>query len=750
MTAEQRAQRTRDADALCESALAAAVDGGAETGVAMVAVGGYGRGELAPHSDLDVVLLHEETRDVGALAAAVWYPLWDAGAKVDHAVRELGDVTEAAHADARVALGLLDARHLAGDPGLTLRLRAAVLAQWRRDARHHLPQVRDMVRRRTEQAGELAHATVPDLKESFGGLRDATILKALVATWLVDVPHVDLERGRGRMLDVRDELHAVTGRPGDRVPPEAWGDLAGRLGLAGEEEAQRHVRELGRRLAHLARLTWRRVDAVLEPPPAVAARAPRLVPVAPGVAVSSAEVVLDRGADPGRDPHLLLRASAVAAERSLALNPTTAARLVRDGARLPVPWDAAARDLLVRLLAAGPGLLAVWETLDETGALARLLPEWERIRLLPHASVVHRFTVDRHSVETCIEASRLIRRVARPDLLLVAALLHDIGKGGAVDHSVAGEPVAVAVAARLGFDDQDSATVGRLVRHHLLLPTTATTRDLEDPATAEAVAVAVADRQTLDLLEVLAEADARATAPKAWSGWRSGLVHDLAARVRRVLTASGASEARTADPPRPPVDVPPRLRADARLVDVAFLAAPHGSAVRVVSADRVGLIADVAGAFALQRLTVRSARAWEQEGLAVSVWELAESGLDEAVVRQRLEAVLGGRLDPGARLRPAGHEGLDPVVAVHHEAATAATVLEVRVADRPGLLHDVCRTLAALGISVRSAHVTTVGPQAVDVFYVGEPGAGALAEDRAAQAAHAVREALRPAVTLEH
>ncbi len=135
------------------------------------------------------------------------------------------------------------------------------------------------------------------------------------------------------------------------------------------------------------------------------------------MALSKGEVVLDRGAEPGPDPVLLLRASAEAARRNAVLAPPTAARLVRECPPLPDPWPEEARRELVRMLAAGPGLLAVWETLEETGALAGILPEWERIRLLPHASVIHRFTVDRHVVETCIEASALIREVSRPDVL---------------------------------------------------------------------------------------------------------------------------------------------------------------------------------------------------------------------------------------------------------------------------------------------------------------------------------------------
>jgi [protein-PII] uridylyltransferase len=750
VTAEERATRTVAADALCEEALQRVLAGADETGLALVAVGGYGRGELAPYSDLDVVLVHEDTvgaARVGEVGTGVWYPLWDAGVQLDHSVRRLSEVTDAAREDPRVLLGLLDARHLAGDPSLTLRLRTGLLAHWRRDARRQLPALRELVDRRAERLGELAHAAVPDLKESLGGLRDATVMRALVATWLVDVPHADLERCRGRLLDVRDELHAVNGRGSDRVAPDAWPDLAARIGMPDAESAQRHVRELGRRITHLSRLTWRRVDAVLARPASTGERSPALQPVARGVAVASGEVVLDARTDPAGDPLLLLRAAAEAAERSLVLNPATAARLAREGAAVPEPWDAEARSLLTRLLAAGPGLLPVWETLDETGALGRILPEWERVRLLPHASVVHRFTVDRHLVETCIEASRLIRRVPRPDLLMVAALLHDIGKGEARDHSVAGEPVAAAVAARLGFDARETALVGRLVRRHLLLAETATTRDLDDPATVSHVAEQVGDTETLDLLEVLTEADARATATKAWTGWRAALVADLARRVRASLlgTTPLPVARRVADEE---VVVPDRVLDDPAQVAVRVEPSPHGSTLTVVSGDRVGLIADVAGALAVQRLSVQAARAWTQGEYGVSAWEVSEDGLDEAIVRQRFDAVFGRRVDPAERIRPHERPGLEPTVLVRHEASESATVLEVRVDDRPGVVYAVCRALAALDVSVRSAHVATLGPQAVDVFYIGEPGAGALADDRAAAAVHAVRAALTPTVTL--
>lgn len=734
MTSEERARRTAEADALCVAAYDAA--GGPASGCALVAVGGYGRGELAPHSDLDVVLVHDDDVDPGETAGQVWYPLWDSGKTIDHSVRGLGEMVAAADADLKVALGLLDVRHLAGDPHLTLRLRTTMLAHWRRHAAERLPALHTLVRSRHELMGELAHRSVPDLKESEGGLRDATVLRALAATWLVDVPGPELEPSRLALLDVRDLVQGAAGRATDRIQPEAWSELATGLRLPDARSAQVHVRTLGRRTTHLSRLTWRRVEDYLKrPESARTARRPQLLPVAPGVALSRREIVLDARARPAEDPVLLLRAAAAASELDAVLAPPTAARLARDSAPLPQPWPDEARQQLVRMLA-GPGLLHVWETLEETGAIDRLLPEWERIRLLPHASAIHRFTVDRHVVETCLEAASLIRRVGRPDVLMVAALLHDIGKGSLTEHSVAGEPIARAIATRMGFDDEAVELVALLVRWHLLLSETATTRDPDDPATVERVASRVGSTEALELLTVLTEADARAASPQAWSTWRASLVRDLARRVRASLDSGAGAPPLLAEE----VEVPRGVRNGE--VSVRVEQVGDGSRVTVVAPDRVGLLADLAGVLALQRIPVRAARAWAQEAVGVSVWEVGEPDLDAGVLREKLDAIVEGRVDPVRRLRPAARQELAPIVEVRPEASSTSTVLEVRAADRPGVIYLVCAALAHLDVAVRSAHVATLGPQAVDVFYLQEAGAGALSETRAAEAAHAVRAAL--------
>ncbi len=738
MTAAERQTRTAAADRRCREAYAVA--GGPAVGVALVAVGGFGRGELAPHSDLDVVLVHEDDVDPGETAATVWYPLWDSGWRLDHSVRSLSQMSGAT-ADLRVALGMLDVRHLAGDPGLSLRLRTAMLADWRRQARTRLPELREMTHRRHRTLGELAHVSVPDLKEAEGGLRDTVVLRALESSWLVDASTPALEVARRALLDVRDDVQGLTGRANDGVAPGLWEPLAQRLGLDGAEAAQRHVRSLGRRVAHLSRLAWRRTDAVMaRPSNEKDRRTPALERLAPGLALSRGEVVLDRGARPEGDPTLLLRAAAAAVSRHAVLAPSTVARLVREGAALPDPWPAAAREALVRLLAGGPALLPVWETLDETGALDLFLPEWEGIRLLPHASAIHRFTVDRHVVETCAGAGLLIRSVQRPDLLLVAALLHDIGKGSGHDHSIAGAPVAHRIVRRMGFSEDDAEVVADLVRRHLLLADLATTRDPDDPATTAELLGHLRDPSSLELLRALTEADARATAPAAWTTWRAGLVDRLTARARAVLGA-GTIEGL----PHLTLPVPGVLRRDPDAVSIEITAYDTGATVTVVATDRIGLLADMAGALLALRVPVHAARAWAQietDGeWGFSVWQVPDSRLDPAVLRDRFRRV-AERTERAVSRPVRADDELPPTVEVRPDASRSALVLEVRTSDRPGVLHLVLATLAGVELAVVSAHVATLGPQVVDVFYVQEVGGVRPSEERMASGAHAVRTAL--------
>ncbi|WP_308117816.1 [protein-PII] uridylyltransferase, partial [Streptomyces anatolicus] len=734
-------------------------------GVALVAVGGYGRGELSPRSDLDLLLLHDANADpaeVAALADRLWYPVWDLGLALDHSVRTPSQARKTAGEDLKVHLGLLDARHVAGDLGMTAGLRTAVLADWRNQAPKRLPELRELCEERAERHGELGHLLEPDLKEARGGLRDATALRAVAASWLADAPREGLADARRRLLDVRDALHLATGRATDRLALQEQDQVAAALGLLDADILLRQVYESARVVSYASDVTWREVGRVLR---ARSVR-PRLramlggrgavaerTPLAEGVVEHDGEVVLARTARPERDPVLPLRAAAAAAQAGLPLSLHAVRRLAASVKPLPTPWPAEAREQLVTLLGAGRPTVEVWEALEAEGLITQLLPDWERVRCRPQRNAVHTWTVDRHLVETAVRAAELTRRVGRPDLLLIAALLHDIGKGWPGDHSAAGEIIARDVAARVGFDAGDVAVVASLVRHHLLLVETATRRDLDDPATVRGVAEAVGSVGTLELLHALTEADALATGPAAWSAWRGALVADLVKRVTAVLSGDEAGVARAegaAD--RPPTAEQERLAVEAFRTGGPVLALraraeeeasggpePLGVELLIAVPEQAGVLSAVAGVLAVHRLAVRTAELREValpsgiEGVAGSVllldWRVAaEYGSLPQAARLRADLVraLDGSLDIAGRLRERdaayprrrGTVAPPPRVTVAPAGSRLATVIEVRSQDAPGLLHRIGRALEAAGVAVRSAHVSTLGANAVDAFYV--------------------------------
>jgi [protein-PII] uridylyltransferase len=481
--------------------------------------------------------------------------------------------------------------------------------------------------------------------------------------------------------------------------------------------------------------------------------------------------VLARSARPDRDPVLPLRAAAAAAQTGLPLSLHTVRRLAQAARPLPVPWPAEAREQLLTLLGAGESTIPVWEALEAEGLITRLLPDWERVRCRPQRNAVHIWTVDRHLVECAVRASALTRRVSRPDLLLIGALLHDIGKGWPGDHSVAGEVIARDVAARFGFGRADVDTLALLVRHHLLLIDTATRRDLDDPATVQVVADAVRDTETLELLHALTEADALATGPAAWSTWRASLVSDLAKRVAEVL-ANGA----VPEPAAPePTAEEERLAVEAARTGGPVLAlhahaepdpdaeseGPEEVGVELVLAvpDRPGLLAAAAGVFALHRLTVRAAdlRAVDPIGdgpVTLLRWRVAAEygSIPEAArLRVDLDRAFAGTLDIEARLaereaaypRRRGVTAPPPRVTVAPGSSDSATVIEIRAQDAPGLLHRIGRALEITGVNVRSARISTLGANAVDAFYVTAANGSPLTDVRAAEVAREVEAALR-------
>lgn len=709
---------------------AVAADAGLERiGGALVAVGSYGRQQLAPGSDLDLVLLLPSAPDmaeVSRVADRIWYPIWDSGIALDHSVRTLQETRKLASSDLKVVFGLLDCRPVVGDHALAEQVKSAILGDWRSQARTRLPEVYEAVQERIDRAHELAHLLEPDLKESYGGLRDVALLRAIAASWITDFPHDTVFEAAATLMDVRDALHLVTQRSTDRLTMQEQQSVAELVGVESDDALLRRVIDAGRAISYASDLTWHRVQRLTRKPPVFrrmrAQAGDARVPLADGVVVQFGEVFLARDAKPDREPVLLLRAAAAAAQAGLRFAPETVDRFANTDVRLPRPWPRAAREAFVSLLGAGASAIPVWEALDNVGLMTQLLPQWSAVRSLPQRNALHTYTVDRHQVETAAHAALFTRDVHRPDLLLVGALFHDIGKGRGPDHSGTGAMLMRDIAAQLGFDADDVETLCLLVQHHLLLAESATRRDIDDPATIQYVAEAVRSHEQLDLLHTLTKADSLATGPNIWNEWKARLIQDLVDRVHAALKGAEPIEQMRLSDEYPALVVGSE-------VDVEMHVTDDGVRVAVAAPDRLGLLANVAGVLSLHRLDVRSARVETVGTRALQSWLTTPMYGDAPsadAVAGDIRMALDGALDVESRIRArrapvAKRRGFvppPPRVTFIHGASDRADVMEVRAHDAPALLWSVGNVLADMGITVAAARVATLGSEVIDVLYL--------------------------------
>ena len=472
------------------------------SGFTLVGVGGLGRRELVPHSDLDLMLLYDNKPDeiVGQVADGLWYPLWDANVRLDHSVRTVSGALNVANADLIAALGMLDARHIAGDTQLSTELIAGARRQWRSAIRSRMDELVEMTYARWLRCGRIAQRAEPDLKSGRGGLRDVQLLDALGVAQLIDrrgmgnpdMPGGSLDFAYLTLLDVRTELHRVSGRGRDELLAQFGDEVSAALGVGDRFALSRMLSGASRTIAYHAETGLRTAQNAL-PRRGISAlvRRPKRRPLDEGVVEYDGEIVLAREAQPQTDPGLVLRVAAASANTGMPIGAATLSRLAASVPDLPTPWPREALDDLLVVLLAGPATINTIEALDRTGLWGRLLPEWDAVRDLPPRDVSHKWTVDRHIVETVVNAAPLTTRVARSDLLALGALLHDIGKGRGVDHCVFGAKLVMPIGERLGLSAQDIGTLSNMVRHHLLLPVTATRSDLNDPKTIESVAEAL-------------------------------------------------------------------------------------------------------------------------------------------------------------------------------------------------------------------------------------------------------------------
>ncbi|MEY4044013.1 MAG: protein-PII uridylyltransferase GlnD [Actinomycetota bacterium] len=697
--------------------------------IALLAVGGYGRRELAPFSDLDVLLVHDGVKNIADVASRIWYPIWDAGLKLGHAVRTPKETLSLCTTDLDTATSLVTARFLAGNESLASEVIAGAADSWRRRGREWLVTLHSRVRERYAKDGEVAFLLEPNLKEGMGGLRDIHALGWAVQAGL-DLNDDDLAqllRGNEILLAVRVALHRHTNRATEILRLEDQIPVAALCGYADDDALMAALAEVGRRIAWISDEAWARLD----PPPG---RSPVPADLAPGVQMINGEIHLDDNVDIS-DPTLLLRVATAAAHHRARIDRASLDRLGAAAPVWPDPWPAGASDGLVALLLEGEAAIPVLESLDQRNLLVKVLPEWAPVRSKPQRNAYHRFTVDRHLWQTVANAAALVERVQRPDLLMFGALFHDIGKGYPGDHTEVGVAMFADIGPRMGLPEADVATVSLLIEHHLLLADTATRRDLSDDATITMVAERLGSVLVLDLLHALTEADSLATGPSAWSEWKAELITVLVERVRHVLGGGDMQ------------DVMWRLFPDADVLElmaagkVAITTEPDR--VTVVSPDLPGTFSRVAGVMALHNLDVLGAEAHsDEQGMAASQFRVSSSyggEIEWEPVVANLERALGGRLAIGSRLSERAASSRPrralsavapsaPSVRFDDNASSNATFIEVRAPDQLGVLHRITKAMADLGLDIRHARVLTLGNEVVDSFYVCENGGGKVTD----------------------
>lgn len=707
-------------------------------GWSLMATGGYARGVLAPGSDIDVVLLHPQRVSddaVREVAERLWYPLWDSGLKVSPAAHTQKTLLALASDDLDTATSILGVRCLAGDAELVASLQTSALEQWRRKPYVWLERLLESAHQRWARCGDVASLLEPDLKDGRGGLRDHDMIRWALRTDRAEVsaalenPFEDLAGPAELLLAARCELHRATGRAVNTLLLQDQDRVADAMGFADADALMRNLAGAAHAIEWAADRFWTRVSTLIRSG-GRSGRGGRVTAsvLAPGVQLVDDEAHVAPDADVDEQSYVFRFASA-AAHGGVHMSGRALRVMASRGSPPGEQWTEGTRRAFVSLLGSGEWLVPTIEALERYGLFSRFIPEWRAVRSLPQRNAFHTYTVDRHLLQAVANANDYVRDVARPDLLLVGALMHDLGKGYPGDHTEVGVELVDNVVARMGFAADDIAVVRALVQHHLLLPETATRRDLTDPRTARNVADAVGSVSTLELLHALTRADSRATGPGAWSNWKRSLLEQLVDVTASVIRDGNLPA--TAPPLSDDLTRLASLTAGDGSIHVEHLEGDGVDLLRIASRDRAGLFSHIAGVLALHGLDVVGASAATgADGVAIDEFRIARVPgieLDWRRVEHDLDRVLSGSLDIDARLEqrlkqtrrralaaaPARLE-----VLVSNDASDSTTVVEVRAPDAPGVLYRLAHAITVESLDIRSAVVATLGHEVVDVFYV--------------------------------
>ena len=779
--------------------------------LAVLAVGGYGRAEMAPFSDVDLLFLTPWKITPWAESAieSLLYMLWDLKLKVGHASRTVKDCVRLGREDVTIRTALLENRFVAGHAALAAELDDRLWAELFRGTGPAFVEAKlaERAARHARQGGQ-RYVLEPNVKEGKGGLRDLQTLywigkhlhrvpdaEGLVAAGLLDREAFDaFARAEDFLWAVRCHLHLIAGRPTDQLTFDMQVEVAGRMGYrdgAGRRAVEHFMQDYFRHATQVGELTsvfLAELEARHAKPEArVLGFFRRPKRVAPGYRLVQGRIDAE---DPGRflaDKLNLLRVFEESLRSGHLLHPNLMRRIASNLALIDegMRADPEANRIVRRLLLDHGNPERALRRMNELGVLGAFIPEFEPIVAMMQFNVYHHYTVDEHIIQTISTLAQIERGELTEELPLVsgimaagvdraaiyvALLLHDIGKGRPEDHSILGAQIARRVAPRLGLDAEQAETVEWLVRWHLLMSDMAQKRDIGDPRTVRDFARAVKTRARLDLLTVLTVCDIRGVGPGTWNNWKAMLLRQLHRDTAEALEGGleGASRERREDEAKRQLAAalsgwdeaavaaelarhyPPYwqgLPAETQAVFARLLRDLPETEIRIdlhpepardatraafALADHPGIFSRLAGALALVGANVVDARTYtSKDGYATAVfWVQDAEGRPYEVarlprLRGMIERTLRGEVLPREaladrdRVRRRERAFRFPTHFFNDTAATEIyTIIEVDTRDRPGLLHDLTRTLAANHIYIASAVIATYGAQVVDTFYV--------------------------------
>lgn len=781
--------------------------------MAVMAVGGYGRSELFPYSDIDILFLHNGGNDVAveAVAAYVLYILWDMGLSVGQAHRSIDDALALARADITIRTNLLDARYITGDKvifeqfterfadeiieGSAAEFIEKKLAE--RDARH-------------KRFGDSRYVLEPNVKEGKGGLRDLQTLwwlaryaypisdlKKLVKMGLLTrEEHRTFVHAREFLCKVRIHLHYLAEHAEERLTFDRQRQIAKLMGFI-HKEPHRAVERFMRRYFAAARMVGmatRMFCALLEEDKH---RAPKKrlgwltlgTWKTGGIVLDGERLNVKNAKTFERSPILMLDIFRISQQQNIDIHPRALQWMARNLRHInrKVQNDKRAAAIFLDILLSEKDAEATLRKMSDAGVLGRYFPEFGRVTGQTQFNMYHVYTVDEHTLvaigilhalesgarkDELPMATSVMKRIAQRRVLYLALLCHDIAKGGHGDHAELGVAITRKLASRLGFTNEEADTAGWLVQNHLLFSATALKRDLEDPKTLEDFVAAVQTPERLKLLFVLTVADMRAVGSSVWNAWKASLLRELFSRAE---TALGAGET-----PMPKMQtaalraalikslagweeeevdhylaqttpgylaalniarhaVVARMLKQADAMEQPVLIDTHhdyervSTEIIVATSDQKGLFSKLAGAISLSGANITHAKIFTlKNDMAIDIFQVQDAAGDVFDRSDRLaklsvyvEQALSGELDL-AEAYAERHKAdknrrgyvSEGQVFVENAASNVHTLVEISGSDRLGLLYQVTRVMAELGLSIHSAHISTFGAQISDVFYV--------------------------------